>query len=334
MSLMNLPSNIRLWWNGRPISGFFHQVNELLRSSEFVTFLEYAGRFTVVIAVVTWLAECPDRRQERQRQAWQVVHATERKPYDGGRGAALELLVSDGQSLQGIDLQGVGLPGVNLRGAKLGGANLNRANLRRAILREADLEGARIEGIAADSACLIGAYFRNAGLVGGTYFGADLQRALFWSATLQAGDDGNTPVVMDSANFTRADFRLARIQGVHFLNANLRDADFRGAALLNTDFEGADLKGAEFSGATLDGVSFHAVVNWEAIGSMNLAILHDIRGAPEAFVQWAKERGGIEAHPDSLDWTTANARRQLRLSLARELQRRPRRSAEGLSCYK
>jgi hypothetical protein len=86
--------------------------------------------------------------------------------------AAVERVVVEGGSLQGVDfswlrLNGADLHGADLRGAKLSGTHLEGADLREADLREADLRWC----------CLSGADLRGADVTGADLRGADLRGA-------------------------------------------------------------------------------------------------------------------------------------------------------------
>jgi len=170
----------------------FQHLAYVLSRWSLLTVLEYAGSFSVLVAVVLYFAESGQRLQQKHYQAWQVINTAQGKGGNGGRIDALEQLNEDGIALTGVDLtdaflQGVRLDkaelrranmgsadmrGAQLRGAKLADANLIYANLRGADLREADLSGARL-----DHSDLTGANLAWANLAGATLNDADFTNA-------------------------------------------------------------------------------------------------------------------------------------------------------------
>jgi hypothetical protein len=84
----------------------------------FLEVLEYLGSFSVLIAVIFYFKEAPDRVKQKHYQAWQVINTAQGKGGSGGRIEALHELNSDGISLVGVDLSHAFLQGVRLEGAQ------------------------------------------------------------------------------------------------------------------------------------------------------------------------------------------------------------------------
>jgi hypothetical protein len=120
----------------------------------FLEVLDYAGSFSILIAVIFWFAESGARTEARHYQAWQVINTAQGKGGSGGRIEALQALNDDHIPLVGVDvslafLQGVHLEHADLRrgtfhatdfkGSQLSHANLELADLQNANLRESDL---------------------------------------------------------------------------------------------------------------------------------------------------------------------------------------------------
>src|SRR5260370_26137730 len=59
--------------------------------------LEYAGKLTVLVALITWLADYPERQKTAIRTAWSVVDAK-----GGGRKDSLEYLANQKADLKGL----------------------------------------------------------------------------------------------------------------------------------------------------------------------------------------------------------------------------------------
>ena len=149
----------------------------------FLDILNYLGRLTILLAVITWFVGFAERKeaQENQRkakifQAWQVINTAEGKPGSGGRVQALHDLRDEGAWLIGVDLQkaflmGLKLPEADLRQANMEGAMLKFADLHGAILREANFKDTYLGEANLEDANLLkinldGAYLRNANLRG------------------------------------------------------------------------------------------------------------------------------------------------------------------------
>ena len=158
----------------------------------FLELLEYAGSFSVLVAVVLYFAETGERRQQKHYQAWQVINTAQGKGGSGGRLDALRQLNDDHVPLVGVDvagafLQNVQLDGAGLRRARFSAADLRNAHFRHAELgdadftsanlREADLRDADLLGANLTDADLTGADFSLAHVSGATFDKADLRRA-------------------------------------------------------------------------------------------------------------------------------------------------------------
>jgi hypothetical protein len=129
------------WRYPLAIEWAFEQANHGLHQWAFVEFLEYAGRFTILVVAIFWFLEAGDRAKERHYRAWDLINSARGSTGDGGRKDALQDLNKDGVSLAAAPLEKASLPKVDLRGAYLVGTRLEGANLA-----AANLEGARLGG--------------------------------------------------------------------------------------------------------------------------------------------------------------------------------------------
>jgi hypothetical protein len=132
------------WRYPLAIEWAFEQVNHGLHQWAFVEFLEYAGRFTILVVAIFWVVEADSRAKERHYRAWELINAARGSTGDGGRKDALQDLNKDHVMLAGAPLEqaylaGVDLQGANLSFAKLQGADLRWANLQGAYLSTANL---------------------------------------------------------------------------------------------------------------------------------------------------------------------------------------------------
>lgn len=179
----------------------------------FVEFLEYCGSFSILIAVILYFVEAPERLKTKHYQAWQVINTAQGKGGSGGRIDALHELNEDHVPLVGVDvsdafLQGVQLPAADLRRSTLSSADMRTADLSRADLEQSDLKFTNL---------------RNANLQGADLSGCFLGDADLTSAVLSYAN-------LAGANLDRADLRDADLQGI--LNwksiAGLRLTDIHG----------------------------------------------------------------------------------------------------------
>lgn len=177
-----IPLALIEWW--------LSWVAYLLSNWAFLEVLEYAGTFSILVVVVLYFIERPDRIKQKHYQAWQVINTAQGKGGSGGRIEALEELNRDRVPLVGVDAQGAFLMGIKLDGAPLARANFSSADLRGCHFHTADL----------DFATLAGANFR----------GCDLENTSF-----------------ENADLSSADLVGANLAGANLGGANLNDADLR-----------------------------------------------------------------------------------------------------------
>ena len=160
--------------------------------------LEDLGTFSILIAVVFYFHEAPERRQIKQYQAWQVINTSQGKGGSGGRIEALRELNEDHVPLTGVDASGAFLQSVELKSA-----NLVRANFSAADLRNANLSGSKLQD-------------------------ADLRSANFRKADLSYTDLASSD--LSDADLTAADLSHADLRGANLQNATFDDADLAAVA--------------------------------------------------------------------------------------------------------
>lgn len=157
--------------------------------------LEYAGRFSVLVAVIFYFAESGQRVKSRHYQAWQVINTAQGKGGSGGRTDALGELNDDHVPLIGVDVSDAFLQGVRLNGADLRRANFSSADMRDSQLADTNLEAADFVWTNLRNSDLRRAIFR-----GANFTNADLTGALL------SGSDWSD-VVLDKAELTDADLQ-------------------------------------------------------------------------------------------------------------------------------
>jgi uncharacterized protein YjbI with pentapeptide repeats len=162
----------------------------------FLEVLEYLGTFSVLVAVIFYFADAPNRTRLKHYQAWQVINTAQGKGGSGGRIEALQELNRDHVSLVGVDAAGAFLMGVHLEKAPLLRSNFEAADLRNSNLSQADLTYSNLKG-----------------------------------ANLRDSDLRN--VDLDYANLEDADLEASNLSGARLTAANLTAADLRNSDLLD-----------------------------------------------------------------------------------------------------
>jgi len=310
------------------------QVSYLLDKSAIFEILEYAGRLTVLIAVIFYIKGCPERQMQstnlrmqvenlRQQlaneqkakhyQAWQVINMAQGKPGSGGRKDALEDLHKDRVSLFGVDISKAFLEKLNLEKGDLPRANfygtwLWEANFSEANLHDANFAGAFIEDSNLAQAYLADANFTTAKLHNVNLAGTRLHRANLTGAIL--GGANLTGAYLTDANLAGARLTDANLVGANLGGANLvgtklhranlagtrlHRANFTGAILWDANLAGASLSGANLTRAELHKADLTDIKGWRSITSMESANLYGVRNPPDGFIEWAKEHGALSA---------------------------------------
>jgi hemoglobin-like flavoprotein/uncharacterized protein YjbI with pentapeptide repeats len=179
-----------------------------------------ADTISLVVALVLFIKEAPDRRKQFHYQAWSIVDAAHNVKVSYARILALQDLNEDGVSLRGLDAPGAELVDINLSHA-----NLSKANLRETDLTNANLSHANLD---------------NANLCQAKLSGANLSHAKLGFANL-------TKVNLSSANLRHANLICADLSHANLSGANLKDASLSGANLEGAYLTGANLKNAKVS---------------------------------------------------------------------------------------
>ncbi len=200
-------------------------------TSQFAKVLGGLEAISVVVALVLFIKEAPDRKKQFHYQAWSIIDAAHSVNVSYARVLALQDLNEDGVSLRGLnaagaDLVEIQLPKANLSHANLSAADLSNANLHQANLNKAKLSETKLSG---------------ANLSGANLSFAQLSRANLSSANL------------NSANLICADLSNANLSGADLRNASLSGANLATAYLGGANLKGAQVSISELSVAFLDG---------------------------------------------------------------------------------
>ncbi|MEG4916632.1 MULTISPECIES: globin domain-containing protein [unclassified Microcoleus] len=194
--------------------------------------LESVDALSLVVALVLFIKEAPDRRKQFHYQAWSTVDAAHGVKVSYARILALQDLNEDGVSLRGLDAIGAELVDINLPHANLSKANLMESDLSNANLTYANLDNANISQVK-----LSGANLSHAKLSFARLTQANLSSANLSNANLICAD-------LSNANLSGADLRDASLSGANLKSAYLTGANLKGAKVSISDLSGALLEGA------------------------------------------------------------------------------------------
>jgi uncharacterized protein YjbI with pentapeptide repeats len=155
--------------------------------------LEYCGSFSILIAVVFYFIDAPERTKSKHYQAWQVINTAQGKGGSGGRTDALHELNEDHVPLVGVDVSEAFLQGIDLQHADLLRSDFHSADLRNARLMgssmvQSHFESANLRGADLSKVNLSDADFRDTDLNGAILSGATLQRTRLDFADLRGAN--------------------------------------------------------------------------------------------------------------------------------------------------
>ena len=168
-----------------------------LSRTSILEFLEYCGSFSILIGVIFYFLDAPQRTKIKHYQAWQVINTAQGKGGSGGRAEALQELNEDHVRLVGVDLSDAFLQNIDLQ----------KADLRRGYFHGADLKDANLSGSNFESSNMVSANFTGAKLTGADFADANLDSADLSGATLAGAKLANT-------DLTAADLRGADLAGI------------------------------------------------------------------------------------------------------------------------
>ncbi|MBW4597792.1 MAG: pentapeptide repeat-containing protein [Brasilonema angustatum HA4187-MV1] len=190
-----------------------------------------ADTISLVVALVLFIKEIPDRRKQFHCQAWGTVDAAHGVKVSYARIFALQNLNEDGVSLRGLDASGAMLVDINLFHANLSNANLMTSDLTNANLHSANLD--------------------NANLCEAKLSGVNLSHAKLGFARLSRANLNSAK--LNDANLICADLSHANLSGTNLKNASLSGANLQGAYLGSANLKNAKVSDAELRGAFLEG---------------------------------------------------------------------------------
>jgi hypothetical protein len=168
-----------------------------LSRTSFLVFLDHCGTLSILVVVIFYFADAPERTKLKHYEAWQVINTAQGKGGSGGRADALHELNEDHVPLVGVDLSDAFLQGLDLQ----------RADVRRSNLRGADLKDSILTGSRFKQSDITFANLRQAQLDRDDFTEADLSDCDLAGASL-------TNANLTGAKLSRADLRGADLSGV------------------------------------------------------------------------------------------------------------------------
>jgi len=162
----------------------------------FPELLEYCGSFSILVGVIFYFADAPQRTKMRHYQAWQVLNTAEGKGGSGGRIDAMQELNMDGVSLVAVNGSGAYLEHIQLSGAELRRSTFDAADLLGAVLNNvnlssSDLEMANLRDAELSNANLSDIYAKDADFTSADLQNADMSKAVLINAELCSANLAN-----------------------------------------------------------------------------------------------------------------------------------------------
>ncbi len=116
-----------------------HQLNR----SAFFQVLEYAGKLTIILALILYITGAPAREEQKHSSAWQTINSAKGEE-NAGRIEAMQDLNRDNQSLSGVTANNAILAGIDLEEADLSRSNFQGAYLDGAKLKKVTHDPGRV----------------------------------------------------------------------------------------------------------------------------------------------------------------------------------------------
>lgn len=179
------------------------------------TLLNVVEGFSILVAVLLFFLETPERGKQAHYEAWKVIDSAHGLQNSYARLQALQDLNDDRISLRGLNAPEADLRGINLSHADLSHANLSGADLRFANLSHADLSNVNLVEANLSNANLSNTQLISANLAYCDFIEADLQNVDFVGANFLG------------ANLVRANLDRSYLGDVNFSQSILKDASVK-----------------------------------------------------------------------------------------------------------
>ena len=214
----------------------FHVVSAWLRTStakNILSIAEALGKLTVVVGILSYIIEAPERAKQQHYQAWQLINGARTSPGEAGRSIAIGVLVGDHVPLIDLDLKKGNFQDKDFRGAQMPGVDFTEANVDRV-----------------NFSCKTGFYVSEHWIPGFDYcLPTNLQAARFATERIIKAN-------FDYANLKDATIG-ARKEGVTtledttFLHTTMSNTTIQTSKVRNATFDDADLQSSQWLGGDL-----------------------------------------------------------------------------------
>ncbi|MDJ0555796.1 MAG: globin domain-containing protein [Microcoleaceae cyanobacterium MO_207.B10] len=192
-------------------------VNLVDEDSIFAKTLDAADTISLIVAVVLFVKEAPDRRKKFHYEAWMAIDAAKGIKDSQARFMAIQDLNEDNVSMRALQAPGAYLANINLKKA-----NLNEANLSQAFLDNANLKQANFSYANLNYAQLSSSNLSETNLSFTNLSNANLSNANLNNANLVCADLSNAN--LSGVNLSGATLSGAKLNQTYLVGANLKDA--------------------------------------------------------------------------------------------------------------
>jgi len=224
----NNPSKFEVWfWNqsyfttGLIVSIVFIILSYVSNENSLLSLiLNSIEPLSVVLAVMIFIKETPERKKQYHYQALSTIDSASGIRNSKARVIALQDLVDQGINLDELDLNNANLEGIEMNGVEIKNGIFTGANLSEAVMHLANLQK------------------------------GDFSKVYAPSIQIRFGNLSFSN--FKNSNFSNADFSNSNLMFANFEDANLSGAKFRNAKLRGAKFKGAYLNGADFKDARID----------------------------------------------------------------------------------
>jgi uncharacterized protein YjbI with pentapeptide repeats len=229
-------------------------INQWMQSPKvegILSIAEKLGKLTIVVGILSYIWEAPERSKQRHYQAWQLINAARTSPGEAGRAIAIADLMADHTEMIELDLTRGNFMEMNFKSANMPGVNFS---------------GARIDG--AHFACKSGWFVSDhwipafdpcwtTNLEGAHIITSSITRVEFDDARLNdaiLGGSPEHPTAIENNSFVRAQMQEVTVQASRLSNNDFSHACMKGSWWLGgtmglkNAFVGADLTGARWYG--------------------------------------------------------------------------------------
>jgi uncharacterized protein YjbI with pentapeptide repeats len=188
------------------------------------------GKFAIVIGILNFIVEAPERAKQRHYQSWQLINGARQSPGEAGRSIAIGVLIDDHIEMADLDLSG---------------GTFRKKNFQTAIMPGVDFTNAKIDG--SDFSCKSGLYINEYWIP---------RYCWCWVTNLEVARFATTSLI--DVKFVRADLNDAFIGGnstiiekSRFMKAKMHGVTIQDSRLRDNNFNYTELQNSRWLGGTI-----------------------------------------------------------------------------------